>query len=380
LFVYFQGRSHNWNLVAVVMNLFLLLSIFADLLFAKIKEKSASLPFYAGLILILFTLGFSACDLIKHSDKLVELQEQTKDKKANIEEQRKVKDNIEFINSLLPKTTEKIYIHTSNKFQSLYFAPTQKQSAFNPSIIDIFTYENCNRLKNKILLDTHDVFIEPSAFYYYYMKETNAATTATYSVDTSNQSIVYMKKRQYDVLSLPILEENTDQVLFYEKFSDDTASLNQRINYATKGVDPISWNEKFSVEVVFYAEEQAYSGGTLFNNSKDSTGLWLLNNGAVGNYFLQWDEKLGITIDIPSNQWNYLVMQFTNNSFTVYLNGTLVSRGGILQAPKPSASNLFIANSNDKNLHFTGAISEILFKNGHTSEMELQKRNRQLKN
>ena len=379
MFFYFQGRSHNWTLLFIIINTFFLLSIFADLLFEKIKEKSVPLSFYVGLFSILFILGFSACDLYKHSDKLVELQEQMEDKKKTIEEQKTIKNNIDFINSQLPKTTEKIFIHTSNKYQSLYFAPTKKQSAFNPGIIDIFTYENCNRLKNKILLDSHDVFIETFTFYYSYLRETNAAMTATYSVDTSNQSIAYMKKRQYKTLSTSILEENSDKILFYEKFSDDTASLNKRISYATIGTTPISWDENFSVEVIFYSEKQAYPVGTIFSNCKDSTGGFLLvNKRQTDDYAINWNNSYEINFKLSQNQWNYLIVQFANNSARVFLNGALVFNNTIPQAPKLSTSNLFIANSVGDQLNFfTGAISEILFKNGHSSEIEIQKRNKQ---
>ena len=379
MFFYFQGRSHNWTLVAVIINAFFLLAIFADLLFEKIKQKTVPLSFYAGFVVILFVLNFSFCDLFSYQSKLTELKSQNKDKRANMEEQQMVKANIDYIKSLLPETSEKIYIHTSNKYQSLYFGPTKKQSAFNPSIIDIFTYENCNRLKDKILVDSYDVFLEPRAFYYYYVQPANAATTATYSVEASNNAIVYMKKRKYDVLSSPILEENSNQVLFYQKFKDDTASLNQRVNYAIEGAKPITWNDNFSVEMVFYAEQQAYLGGTIFSNNTDTTGICLLNNRDPELYYLRWNSDLGIMINVPKNQWNYLVLQFTNNTVAVYLNGSLINSADIPQAPKQSVSNLFIANSSANNLHFTGAISEILFKNGHSSATEMQKKTENFK-
>ncbi|MDR1023490.1 MAG: LamG domain-containing protein [Prevotellaceae bacterium] len=384
LFTYFQGRSHNWNLLAISGNAIILLAIFADTMLEKVKAGSMKqrrlLPAYLAVIAIVAVLGFSCIDLFRHQDKWKSLYEQKAEKKANIEEQRQVESNIAFIAKILPETTEKIYIHTSNKYQALYFDATKKRSAFNPSILDIFTIENCTRLQNKVILDSSDVFVEPTKFYYSYVQGINAAMCATYSVDTANGQMAYMKKRRYRTPEQPVLDSSqSPQVLVYEKFGDDTASLNRRIRCATEGREPLAWGDQLSIEIVFFAGQQAYQAGTLFSNYNDSAGVWLLNNGAPEQYLFQWSKNLGVSFQLEPNRWHYLALQANKNMLSIYVNGNLLNHYII---PSPIASTdgrFYIANEGRRNLHFTGAISEILVKKGLSSPQEIQARQKKIR-
>ncbi|MDL2312553.1 hypothetical protein LJC68_06720 [Bacteroidales bacterium OttesenSCG-928-B11] len=376
MFFYFQGRSHNWTLISVTINIFLLLSIFAEMLFAEIRKKKNTIIYSIPFTLIIFILGFSICDLFGYQDKMEELHAQKKDQKNNLTEDKRVKTNIKFISSLAENTTDEIFIHTSNKYQSLYFAPVKKKSAFNPSIIDIFTKENCERLKNKVMKDSLDIFIETASFYYPYVQPTNAAMTATYSVDTTNGSIVLLKKRPSQTLPELILDKNASEALFYDHFEEDTNSINKRIDYAINGCDSIAWGDDFSIELVFYAEKQAYVGGTLFSNFADSAGLQLFNNNTPSQYFIQWGKNLGTVINLSQNRWHYLVLQFSNNNLNIYDNGMLIVSGTIPEHPDNSFKSMHIANHHTNNLHFTGLIREFLIKNGSSSVEDIQKNGR----
>jgi hypothetical protein len=379
LFAYFQGRSHNWNLATVSGNAIILLVMFADSLIQKVSIKNSPLSFHLAIIAIITILGFSCIDLFLHQDRWKALHEQREEKKANINEQKQVEANITFIRGALPKTTERIYVHTSNKYQALYFAPTKKRSAFQPSIIDILTYENCTRLKDKILTDSSDVFFEPIKFYYPYVQGVNAAVCATYSVDTANGQMSYMKKRRYRTPEQPVLEENHNpQVLVYEKFGDDTASLNRRIRCAVEGKEPLAWGDQLSMEVIFFAGQQAYPAGTLFSNYDDSVGVWLLSNGNPEKYLFQWGKEWGIVLDVAPNKWCYLAVQLDKTLMSIFVNGSLRYRY-IIPAPVTSTDRRFhIASDGQKNQHFTGAISEVLVKKNLSSPQEIQARQRKI--
>ncbi|MDR1416138.1 MAG: LamG domain-containing protein, partial [Prevotellaceae bacterium] len=382
LFTYFQSRSHNWSLIAISGNAIILLAIFADILLEKVKARaplSSLLPFHLAVVVIVAVLGFSGIDLFRHQSRWKSLYEQKADKKANLSEQQVVEGNIAFIKSNLPKTTEKIYIHTSNKFQSLYFDFTKKRSAFNPSIIDIFTIENCTRLQNRILLDSSDVFIEPTKFYYPYVQGVNAAMCATYSVDTANEQMSYMKKRTYRTLEQPVLDSSqSPQALVYEKFSDDTSSLNRRIHCAIKGKEPLAWDDQLSIELVFFAGKQAYQAGTLFSNYNDSSGVWFLNNGAPEQYLFQWGKSWGVPLQLKPDRWHYLALQANKSMLSIFVDGNLLNHY-IIPAPIASTdSRFYIASDGRRNLHFTGAISEISIKKGLLSAQDVQARQKKI--
>jgi hypothetical protein len=379
LFAYFQGRSHNWNLATVSGNAIILLVMFADSLIQKVSIKNSPLSFRLAVIAIITVLGFSCVDLFLHQDKWEALHEQREEKKANINEQKQVEANIAFIQGVLPKTTERIYIHTSNKYQALYFTPTQKRTASQPSIIGIFTYEGFTRLKDKILTDSSDVFLEPTKFYYSYVQGVNAATCATYSVDTTNGQMFYMKKRRYRTPEQPVLEENHNpQVLVYEKFGDDTASLNRRIRYAIDGKEPLAWGDQLSMEIIFFAGQQTYSAGTLFSNYNDSVGVWLLNNGSPGKYLFKWGKEWGIGLDVAPNEWCYLAVQLDKTLMSVFVNGNLRYSFAIPAPVISTAHRFHIASDGQKNLHFTGAISEVLVKKNLSPPQEIQARQRKI--
>jgi hypothetical protein len=380
LFVYFQGRSHNWNLLVVMGNALILLAVFADMLFEKIKKTKFSLLHNLALILIVSVLGFSCVDLFQNHDKLNKLTKQTTERLAQLDEQEQIEKNIDFIKEWLPETTEKIFIHTSNKYQALYFGAANKRSVFNPCIIDIHVFENSIRLKNKMLLDSSDVFIETPNFYYHYVQETNAAMAATRSVKAANDRMVYLKKRTYETLATPVLEETSKDVLLYEKFYDDTTSLNKRIDYALHGRDSLLWENRFSIEAIFYAEQQAYQANVIFGNFADSCGIELINVD-TSRYVLRWKQNIGVDLDFPKGRWHYLVIQADKQTMYLFLNGQLLHTYRIDNHQiELSYKNFFIGGKGTGQQYFTGAISEILVKNGWSSPDEIRKKQQKIGN
>lgn len=379
LFTYFQGRSHNWNLVWVISPAMILLAISADMLLEKIKKIKHSIPHILTLFLILSVLGFSGIDLFLNQEKLVKLMDQKEERLTNKDEEKQIKANINFIKEQLPETTEKIYIHTSNKYQALYFGACHKKSAFNPSIVDLFTYDDCTRLKNKMLVDTSDVFIEVPNFYYNFLQNTNAAMCATRSVKASNDRMVYLKKRTYSTIQESVLQENSNHVLLYEKFTDDTISLNKRVDYAIQGGKNITWNKKFSFETVFHAEEQAYIGAVVFSNYADSCGIELIRGQEEDQYVVRWSENLGIAMILENNRWHYVVMQTEGDLMTLFLNGQLLYHIRFDQPIRNTDRKFFIGSSGRLGQqYFTGAISEVLLKNGFSSLDEIKRKQKKL--
>jgi hypothetical protein len=200
--------------------------------------------------------------------------------------------------------------------------------------------------------------------------------TATRSVKATNDRMVYMKKRTYETPHQPILKETSENVLLYEKFHDDTASLNRRIDFALRGAPAIAWEQKFSIEAIFHIEKQAYQGAVVFSNFIDSCGIELINANKESQYVLRWGTNYGITLNLQEGRWYYLVMQTDGQMMNLFLNGERIYTFHTGVPVKPSNRNFFIGSPGRNQQYFTGVISEILIKNGFSSFDEIRQRQR----
>ncbi|GHV63808.1 hypothetical protein FACS1894199_00590 [Bacteroidia bacterium] len=374
-FTYFQGRSHNVGLAVILGPALFLLGIFADTMWQKGKIKQIPIPFMVAISLIVIILSPSCVDLYENQKNWDKLAKPIPSKEE-IKDKNRLDENTLLIKSVLSRTTEKVFIHTSVKYQALYFGQVGLKSAFNPSLIDLFSIEQQNQLVTTVLVDTFDVFVEPQYFYYPVHRQVNAATAATYSINTANNDMYYMKKRKYSTLTTPsLLAKNDSNTLLYEKFHDDTASLKRRTELAVTGIESVDWGTTLSAEVVFFSERQAYPNATLFSNYNDTiNGIWCLQAyGSPDHYIFQWG-KYSIPFIVEPNKWNYLAIEARGLLLELYLNGNLVQRYALPIPVSSSNKRLTVANRAGNNFHFTGAISEILLSKDILSAAEIRER------
>lgn len=160
-FVYYGGRSHNWNLVNVWSYFFILIAIFADLLLSEIKRsRHISAAFFAGTII--FILSFSFIDIFSNSGGIYDLIF----KRNCVFEFSKIpsgggdflKDNIAFIKKYAARG-EKIIV-LSRSFEGMYLNDSRTISAFNPGFIELFTRDDAGRLSSILETSRPKVFLD----------------------------------------------------------------------------------------------------------------------------------------------------------------------------------------------------------------------------
>lgn len=196
-FTYYQGRSHNWNLLTVSTPFFILLSIFADSLLENIREQRLRNVFNVGIFLILvYILSFSFIDICTNYSRLVEVVVSRYKLCSPDRQKSQVMKNIEFIKKYTT-TGEKILIFSGH--QGVYFAETATSSSFQPGLGDLFFRRDYERLTEMISTGTTDkIFIDSTMVRYIGLNIAPDFFTVLkryYNVVDSNGTMALLTKR-----------------------------------------------------------------------------------------------------------------------------------------------------------------------------------------
>jgi hypothetical protein len=142
VFSYYQGRSHNWNLLLVLLYVIPLWGVCADrLLFHAAVERRLLFP----LAILVFVLGSSLPQLVYAWPPLVKLVNEEENKADNLPIQQRIERGAEFIrNATLPG--EKMLVYTEAPWQGLYHGLAQRGFAFTPDYMNLVWRDDYRRL------------------------------------------------------------------------------------------------------------------------------------------------------------------------------------------------------------------------------------------
>ena len=355
-FFYFQGRSHNWNLAFCSGFSVLLLTVLADEFWRKISVRNIYV-LNGFFIAFLFVITVSFIEIVSNSGKFSELISQETDKENYDIEMKIIQDGKDFITNNSNKY-QKIQVITLRKFQALLFDGNQRRSAFNPGFTNLFLQKDLDRLEKQIVDSSFRVFINPlSLTNLEFLSKPLAAFAATYEFTNSNGKIA--DKR---VTRLPIntFFKNDSGQVAYRKYSDDNKGIESRINDAL-GINAVTLEKEFSLELLFHSNEQVFDIPTLIGNSSDSAGFAFgLSTNATKCLFAL--NGKGFILPIPKNEWVYCVINVYADHFEMYQNGALINTHPISKPFINSAMKLFIGNLGYMH-YYTGAISEVQLNN-----------------
>ncbi len=371
LFVYFKSRSYHSNLFQPALYAMMLGILLTDGLWRQIREKRVYrlwLPCALGLL----TLGAAVPESLAAAKTLHQL---TLPYHGNTppEDKPRIFENKTFIQQYTRKT-DKVWVLTSNKFQSFYFDKPLLRSAFNPGFLDLNTLADYERAKQTLRDSNFTVFLDGNAFYYSQWQDLRALLAARYVVDTQSRkpegkSFSALMPRPYRLPETAILSRMDEQPLLYRKYTDAPAGYERRIQDA-KGL-PLSLKEgqTFSLELLFFSTPQHYARGTVFSQYTDTSGFGLFNVNEE-NYTNLYGIACGPTqrlFQIPAPGWNYVVFNFMPNAIDLYVN--MIFYGRIpLDKPYRPGSDLFYIGSQAGQSLYIGGISEIAIHNGLQTE------------
>ena len=160
-FMYYQGRSHNWNLLGATAYAFILIAFFVEsLTLISHKVRHSFFPW----ALLVFALGSSVFQFPYAYRKIYTLINNSEEKINNQHIQNMIFENARFIRDYSVKN-EKILVLTEDYIQTYYYALSHTRAAFNPGLIEFFWRSDLNRLV-VFLSSNRDikVFLEPHRF------------------------------------------------------------------------------------------------------------------------------------------------------------------------------------------------------------------------
>lgn len=360
-FVYFKARSYHGNLFQPGLYAIMLGVLFTDLLWRQVQEKRLHvlwIPCAIGLMLTCFSIPESI-GAVKSLQKL----SQPHHGFPASPDRTKIVANKTFIRRC-PQKTEKVWMLTSNKYQSLYLDKPLVKSAFNPGFLDLNMLEDFERALNTMRDSSFTVFLDGGWFYYPYWRDLRSMLAARYDIDmqqrqADNSFISALNPRRAKIPETPVLTRSGETPWLYRKYMDTPESYELRVQDG-KGIPLALDKEVFSVEAIFRTSPQHYTSSSVFNQYTGSKGfgLFFVNEEASPGLFVFVCEGYQQSMQLPMQTWYYIVLNFYPQYVDMYINGQLSGRMPLRTPYHPAIDKFYIGDYQD-NAHYFGAISEI---------------------
>jgi len=365
-FVYFEGRSHNYNFSISSGFCFILLTLFGDELWGIVKKHNVLLLNMLFIVFLSF-IAFSFFELVYNIPEIKDLVFQENDKDTQATQQSDIAANKAFFIEK-SKEHQKLFLFTSKREDGIFFDGSKRESAFIPGLGDLFLQADLSRIENNLRDSSYDVFIEPVASNYPILAHSFAVMAASYEFVANHTTLSLLKKRKTKIPADTFFN-HPDYLLIHRKYTDDTAGLNLRAADAS-GIKPLGLNHEFSVEVLFYSKQQIYNGAILAGNTIDSTGFVIGNIFNSDNYFFSVSGN-GCEVSMPYNEWYYFVMNVFPDRIEIYRNGQSLLRCYIGKPIVYTDKKLYIGNFVNQH-YYVGAISEVAITNKTLDSMQIK--------
>lgn len=360
LFVYFKSRSYHSNLFQPALYAAMLGILFTDSLWHQVREKGIG-PLWFPCAIGLSLIGASIPESLTAAPALHQLTRPYHGNTPPRDKQRII-ENKAFIQQYRHKT-DKVWILTSNKFQSFYFDKPSLKSAFNPGFLDLNTLADYERAKHTLRDSNFTVFLDGPAFYYAQWGDLRSLLAARYVVDTQHiqpdkRAFSALNPRTHRIPETAVLTRTDEPPLLHRKYADNPQGYDLRVQDA-QGIPFSLSQQNFSVEIIFLAVPQHYPRNTLFSQYTDSTGfgLFSINEDGHSNLYGFACGPSQRLFRIPVPAWNYIVCNFMPGAVDLYVNTNYYGRIPLDRPYRPGTDNFYIGAHDGQSLFF-GAISE----------------------
>lgn len=352
-FLYFQGRSHNFQLLNASVTCFVLLALIGDMLWKKVKTRNVPVINLLFIIFI-YIISFSFFEIATKTKKINELFYQKDDKAKNREEENRIKSNEQFVlNNTKPH--EKIYMFTAWHHQGLYFNGNERRSAFNPSLLEMVLYSDLKRLEKNLIDSSFNVFFEPELCKYNFLSRPIAVLSAKYEVYSGNLSMGLLKPIKNKIPATVFFKPDNTTVL-HSKYTSDSIGIRARVNDG-EGIKILTLQKEFSVELLFRPQQQIYQYATLIANMTDSSGFMIANEKGSDKYYFGINGR-SFVLPLINKGWVYCVMDVFPNKIEIYQNGNLTQTLPLQEPYKNSVLKTYIGNIGFLRNYF-GQIAEV---------------------
>ncbi|WGU93815.1 LamG domain-containing protein [Paenibacillus dendritiformis] len=387
LFLYYQGRSHDYVLRVVWYPAIILLTIFTSQLLHQFKDnKASSLKYMHVMVLcpLLFALLSSAISLVVSIPTFfhtINLRGQSYFQ-ANHPE-TSITTGIAFIKENTKKGEETIIL----SFHSgVYYLYTETVPLLNiPGTSELFLKQDYGKIEQAIDEGASKIFVDKNFIglgenHEYNMKLLNQMINKNYTITnkSENGNIFLFEKN----LSRSDLTSVENGILSANNHNHYILNKDLVFNSVTKdfvgmsdSIAPISLGFSYYLELLIKPGEEQINNAAILgnhpgngfegfvvqqNNEKQNIYTFSFGNGA------NWNISEEFRLD--ADKWSYLVVSVLENTISIYINGDLVSTHEANGTIKNSSMNLSIGNWLYGDRTFNGIIREVNIGEGAISK------------
>jgi hypothetical protein len=367
VFSYYQGRSHDFNLVTVSYPAWILVTIFADVLWEKIiasKTGDFDRAPYFVLILFVFTLPF-----VSVFEKGHQIQSFFNRGLMSFQTSSCVLDDYIMLIKKHTHSWGKVFMDTWMKSAILH-SESQTISVLDiPGPGEIILQKDFDVIHAFLSTNTtYPVFIDLETYIF---------------LNTLPQPVMYAiadKSRNGKFLELLKIETGDERSKFVTgkdefllQYAPDLKSGYPEVVLFPRMILP----EKFSIEIWVKPAQQQADHATIASDFDPATGKgWIVRKASLQKEVYEFSSGVSpnnsVTFNLTADQWNYIVLTVNGNTIHYYHNGVHIKTARFAIPWKNSERPLFIGNNIEQEHPFNGKIGKLWIRQGLLSADEIK--------
>lgn len=348
-FAYFQGRSYDLSLEAVMYPQIIILGIFCSRLIVSIQSNQYK--FHESVIIFLIVFMFLADGAFSMLYHIPAIHSYAYDNATTTDEQKETQlaNKINFIESNIPKKDTVLII--SKTYEGFYYAEGEYYNPLNlPGSTEYFFKSEIYTVLDLIRTTKYPIIVDAALSWAY--SDTILKTLAEYTIikkELKGQNLLLLTPDKKQIPDRLINDANTLYYNCYGGFS--------------KYIKPVSipyLSDSFTIEMYVKLDtEQLIANNVMFCNFPQQvrfTGLLMMQDGndltsykfAYGNG-MEWCK--GSALKLSCTHEDHVIIKVRNNIITIFNNGILCGTSNTNSSIKPNDGAFLI------NPSFAGTVS-----------------------
>jgi hypothetical protein len=357
--IYYQGRSHNWQLYSCYFPAFILLPMYTDKLFSITKEQKIYIPIF---LLSLFVIAFGPFQLFSSMPKLLELVYDKKNKVTQQAEENQIKATAFTIDKLC-EDGEKIYIMSADHYQGVHHSLSKTASIANPGRIELFFQKDYERIIEKLKTENQKLFFEPQFYRPFDTKLLNLiGAYYEFNAIENMPTLYYYKKREFGKQQPKLL--NDAGTLFY---INTNANGEENLKLYEAKVKAIQLDKSFTIDIVFIPTSNIITNintcGAILSNIDGNNGFIIQQQKDNPSQYIFGFRGRGIICNVELNKQTKMTFKVDGVNISCYVNDVLQSKATVTEVYENSQQPICIGSVNNMSNFFLGNIDEIKISN-----------------
>ncbi|MBN8702645.1 MAG: hypothetical protein J0M08_06245 [Bacteroidetes bacterium] len=358
--IYYQGRSHNWQLYSCYFPAFILLPIYTDKLFSIIKDQKIYIPVF---LLSFYFIAFAPFQLLKSMPKLWDLVYDKKSKVIQQSEENQIK-NTAFAIDKLCDDGEKIYILSADHYQGIHHGLSKTASIASPGRVELFFKKDYEKIIEKIKNENKKLFVEPQFYRPFDTKFLNVIA-AYYELNPIEglPSLYYYKRREFGKYQSKLIKD--DSTVFYINANTDGE---ENLKLCEAKVTPLQLGNAFTIDILFTPPSNSITGintgGAVLSNLDGNKGFVIQQQKDNPNQYIFGFKGKGVLCNVELNKQTKMTFKVDGVTISSYIDNRLQSNILVTEAFENSQLPLCMGSMQNTSNFYLGNIAEIKISKG----------------